>query len=191
VTEIILLLKERGISEQAATNIQSLGEELRAYTIEHGTEFAALAEVESGIQVGEVLGGSASAIDIAPHLNAMKTDRQYVHIHTHPSSSAFSDTDARTFVFNSQIKVMTVVGNDGTWYILSKRVDFVPVIPQHIVDVYRHEVNALIPRYLPLVQRGEMPEQAAWREHIHEAWQSIAQRLRLLLYDRVEPQRGG
>ncbi len=83
------------------------------------------------------------------------------------------------------MQVMSIIGGDGTWYILSRQTRFNILTRQQISNVYDTEIEALVPRYRQLVQEGEMTLGAAWREHTHEAWQSIARRLGLW-YDRVE-----
>jgi len=76
-----------------AREIVQLGETLRNLTQTNSMEFAAMLDAERGTQIGAILGGVSQSVDIGPHLNAMRAERQYVHLHTHPANSSFSDTD--------------------------------------------------------------------------------------------------
>ncbi len=84
---------------------------------------------------------------------------------------------------------MGVIGIDGTWYLLSPTVNTVAILPENLAVAYNDTVQRLKPRYIPLVQRGELTPEAAWREHTHVAWQILVTQLHLR-YDRIEPQKG-
>ena len=50
----------------------------------------------------------------------MQPGRRYAALHTHASSTAFSDEDVVVLVGNDLLHTVAAVGFDGTWYILSK-----------------------------------------------------------------------
>lgn len=45
-------------------------------------------------------------------------------IHNHPSTGTFSGEDFKTFCMNKSLYIMSVVGNDGSVYLLIKNYDF-------------------------------------------------------------------
>jgi hypothetical protein len=61
----------------------------RETDVEHGLAF----DAESGRQVGDDAVGERSAIELGPLLGAMKRDRAYAVVHTHPSDGPFSTRD--------------------------------------------------------------------------------------------------
>ncbi len=182
---LIYRLLDHGIGDRAAREVVRIGEVLRIRTQEHGTEFAAMVDVESGAQIGDILGGVTQSVDTGPHLNAMRAGRQYVHLHTHPSSSAFSRQDAAILISNNSIQTMGVIGSDGTWYLLSRATQTIVSIRSTFI-AYNQAIQSLETHYEALVQRREVTQEAAWREHSHEAWQRIATQVHLR-YDRIEP----
>ena len=93
--------------------------------------------------------------------------------------------DVDIFLAHSPLRIMVVLGADGTWYVLSQRFPGVPNRPA-VLDAFRDAVLALRPKYLGLISSGGMSQQAAWREHTHEAWTIVAA-LADLRYDRIEP----
>ncbi len=48
----------------------------------------------------------------------------YLVMHNHPSTGTFSGEDFKTFCNNDSIYIMTVVGNDGCVYVLTKDTNF-------------------------------------------------------------------
>ncbi len=164
-----------------------LGEELRQRTEQASTEFAALIEAGTGRQVGGILGGQTTAVDIEPHLDALRLGRQYVHLHTHPGSSSLSDADGSILLAHSPLRALAVIGRDRTWYILSKRPGQPTAGPAEGVLAYREALHALLPKYRQLVQSGRLDAATAWRQHTHEAWERVAPALGLR-YDRIQGQ---
>lgn len=49
---------------------------------------------------------------------------QLMFIHNHPSTGTFSGEDFKTFCMNKSLYIMSVVGNDGSVYLLIKNYDF-------------------------------------------------------------------
>ncbi|SFC42294.1 hypothetical protein [Butyrivibrio sp. YAB3001] len=54
------------------------------------------------------------------------TKNSLLLLHNHPSTGTFSARDLRTFCNNDSLYIMTVVGNDGSVYVLMKNVGFDP-----------------------------------------------------------------
>lgn len=60
--------------------------------------------------------------------NKLKTGSRHslLLLHNHPSTGTFSGQDFKTFCENDSLYLMTVVGNDGSVYVLIKQFDFDP-----------------------------------------------------------------
>jgi Cu/Zn superoxide dismutase len=91
--EALLLLRRHGRRLRTAQTVARLGEALRERTEQTGLEYAALVDDGTGEQVGEVLVGETSHVNLRPHLAALQPGRRYGHVHTHPGSTTFSDLD--------------------------------------------------------------------------------------------------
>ena len=178
-------LRRHRMSLATIRTVARLGHELRERTEQAGREFAALVEAGSGRQIGTILGGETTSADIELHLDAMRPDRPYVHLHTHPTSSSFSDLDASMLLTHAPLRAIVAIGGDGTWYVLSKSPGRRPASPARGMLAYREALYALLPKYQRLVQSGQLDDAAAWRQHTHEAWEQVAPALGLR-YDRFE-----
>jgi hypothetical protein len=143
-------------------------------------------DAASGERLGAIIEGQHDTIDIQSHYAAMRPERRYVQLHTHPRSSAPGRADAAIVIRRAAIASVVVAGGDGSWYVLSK----VPGAEPADVDTMRRrwvEVHDTLDRlYGPLVEAGVVDVEAAWRAETHEIWQRIAADLRLR-YDRLEP----
>ncbi len=76
-----------------------------------------------------VKGKEAGNADIADNPDAKEalqtsSKNSLLLLHNHPSSGTFSGTDFVTFCFNASLYLMTIVGNDGTVYVLIKDSNF-------------------------------------------------------------------
>ncbi len=109
-----LLVEHHGLNAQAAAALILWGERLRARTERHGVEFAVSFDADSGARLRGVLRGDVRGVEVEPHLRAMRPGRRYVVLHTHPTSSSFSDADAATFLVHGGLSAMAAVGVDGT-----------------------------------------------------------------------------
>ena len=184
-SEVVRTLQEHGLSPAAARAAEAIGANLRQRTLGRAVELAAMLDADTGVAVGAVLGGAQASVDIRPHLDAMQLRRSYLSIHTHPGSSSFSPQDVDILLTHVPLRVMAVVGADGTWYVLSQRYLGVPNRPA-VLDAFRDAVLAQRSKYLGLINSGTMSRRAAWRQHTHEAWTIVAAPAGLR-YDRIEP----
>jgi len=185
---VIQQLREYGLATPVAHQIAQLGETLRARTQESGTEFAVMVDADSGVRIGDILGGGTNQIDISAHTGAMRPGRRYIHLHTHPRSSSFSDTDLGTMVTNRQIHTMVVVGADSTWYLVARTATTPPVLPSALYQVWQEAARALHPQYNLIVTRGTMTPGAAVREYSHVILEIVASQFDFR-YTRVETRR--
>ena len=70
--------------------------------------------------------GNADIADNPEAKEALQTSSKnsLLLLHNHPSAGTFSGTDFVTFCFNVSLYMMTIVGNDGTVYVLIKDTGF-------------------------------------------------------------------
>ena len=188
VDHIRAALQDHGLSDVAAQAAVRAGAALRARTEEHGAEFAAFLDADSGRRVGRVLGGTASEVDVGQLPRAMRAEREYVARHTHPNPASFTDADADAdaalFLMFPRIRVAAVVGPAGTWHILSIASGQTRPNPVTVAQALHAELAALKPSYLARVQVGAMTGREALGELTHRAWIQVADRFELR-YDRL------
>jgi hypothetical protein len=189
---VMAALERRGVSAAAARAAWALGGSLRLRTrllrlAGIRREFAGMAGAQTGAQVGPIIRGQGDRIDIGRQLatmHTMQSEQRYVSIHTHPGSSAFSADDAALLVVHPTIRVAVVVGADGTWYLLDLPPGQPALDEAALRSAYRAALEALVPKYLDLVQSRRLTRAAAWLAHSHEIWEqaALAHGLR---YDRI------
>ena len=183
--EVLLLLRSHGLRLRAAQMVARLGEALRQRTEQTGLEYAALVDDGTGEQVGEVLEGETSHVNLRPHLTALQPGRRYAHVHTHPGSTTFSADDLSILLAHPPLRTPIVVGADGSWYFLSKLRGQPTANPEEGIAEWLDEFATLTLRYSGLVQSGVLTRAHALRRQAYEALGNIAPRLRLR-YDRLE-----
>lgn len=54
MSEVVQALQAYGLGKTAAQAAHTLGQKLRARTLHHGTEFAAIADMATGVGVGQI-----------------------------------------------------------------------------------------------------------------------------------------
>lgn len=147
-------------------------------------ELVALVNAASGAQLGGVLSGAHDLVERGPLLLRMAPYERYACVHTHPDGGSFSPEDAALVVRFRAVCVITAVGGQGTWYVLSPDPDHMPGPPNEVYATYKQTFDALGPKCLQLVQAGALTRLEAQRQHTHEVWIPIAAALGLR-YDRV------
>lgn len=169
------LLVRHGLSERAARAAVEVGARLRARTQRHGVKFAALLDADSG----ELRGGIARGTDnevTAAHIGHMRAGHEYLAVHTHPSSAAFSHADAALFVPFSQLRALAVVGTNGTWYLLS----IPPTRPRRdfagLDQAVAVEFVVLRPTYVARRDAGELTSAEVLKAAVHQAWLNVSVR---------------
>lgn len=66
---------------------------------------------------------AGSNTDYIKALSIIK-DSELIFMHSHPNGDTFSYTDINTFINTPTLGVLTVIGNNGNIYVLSKEYDF-------------------------------------------------------------------
>ncbi len=183
---VAVLLRSHGASVQAARTTAQIGEDLRQRMGQTAIELAALIDATTGQQIGEVLRGSVDRVHLRPHLAALQPGRRYVHVHTHPASSSFSDDDLAILLDRVEIRAIVVVGRDATWYFLSK----VRGRPTVDADTGRALWNIRFAEIArpdhALIAQGILPSSEALRREVHETMTRLAPEIGLR-YDHLEP----
>lgn len=148
-------------------------------------EFAAMVDAQTGEQVGPICSGAPDEVDATP-LFAAAQGRQVVSIHTHPGSSAFSPRDAQVFFSEPAIRVLIVMGVDGTLYVLSAdpATSKDRALAFTIEERYERVALELADVYRALRRQGYLTRAEAWREQTHETWVRLSRELGLR-YDRT------
>lgn len=132
-----------------------------------------------------IVRGAESEIT-AVHLSRMRGGREYLILHTHPSSAAFSQADAALFVPFPQLRVLAVIGADGTWYVLSIPPTRSRAELAGLDQAVAAEFVALRLAYVARRDAGVITSAEALRMLLHQVWLNMAERLGVR-YDRLEP----
>jgi hypothetical protein len=148
-------------------------------------EHAALIDALTGEQVGNVLAGSEDRLDLRPHLDLLQPGRRYVHVHTHPAGSSFSDLDLTVLLAYVEIRTLVVVAQDGAWYFLSK-VRGQPSADPGTGGALWNTCFALMAQpHHALIARGILSHDEALRDEVHETMIRLAPEIGLR-YDWLE-----
>lgn len=147
-------------------------------------EHAGTVDAQSGRRLGAIAAGAHRSVDIGPQLQAAQGHRA-ASVHTHPGSSSFSTDDVQLLLEEAVLEVVTAVGADGTWYVVSIEPRGTPPPVPHMETQYDVAMQLRARPYRALVRLGVLTRDEAWRELTHVAWQVIAPALGLR-YDRIE-----
>jgi len=172
--DVIAALRAHGLSALAAASLWRIARVLLLNSRRRGREYSAMVDAESGVQVGPTLSGQAHQVDIRTHIAARRPGREYGHLHTHPSSGAFSDGDVRVLLSNSELRAIVAVGLDGRWYLMSRSREMSPADLWEASDQFATYFRRML-------NDATMP----MTEIPHAVWSSIANDLGLR-YDRIE-----
>jgi hypothetical protein len=179
------LLQRPGFPETVASILVAAGEGLRQMAWRTGLEHAASFDIDTGAPAGPLRAGSAHHVDLADQIAAMRLGHRYLAMHTHASSSPFSDDDLELLLRNDQIRTVIAIGANGTWYVLSKRARGATAPATVAVIAFRRALASLSPHYLAKVVAGQLTSEQALREALRIIWERIAPLLGLR-YDQVD-----
>lgn len=135
-------------------------------------EHAVMLDADSGDQLGGLLVGTRFEIELGQHLSAMRPDREYVSVHSHPSDGSFSRRDGALLYRYPRVRA-NVVGRRGTVYLLSRLADSLPS-PDLMVAAFRIAHEQHTPAYERVIAERSMGERAANRLRSHAVWETIA-----------------
>ena len=113
--DAVPLVTPEGWTQEKAERLREAHREVlrRAKAEPLGTEVGAT--FLEGIIAPEYTVGKIGSVNIPDR------DKQYIAVHNHPSGQIFSKQDIENFVLNAKRRTMSVVGNDGCIYVLSKK----------------------------------------------------------------------
>lgn len=151
--------------------------------LEHGkttqTEVLIAIDADTGDEIHSAIPGDANSVifpDSLIELLRRAAKNSVVMVHNHPSSSAFSSEDLRVLSNFDSINWMTVVGHDGTRYVMRIGDGNRPT-PTEVHDSWASAVNVDFRHYQSKVISGELTRGEAWYEHSDKAMQILAKRL--------------
>lgn len=98
-----------------------------------------------------------------------------ISIHNHPSSSSFSDADLSVLSRYKSISYLTVVGHDGTKYIVKVGKGLRPT-RREISIAWKEAHDKYFDYFRRKVISGELTSQAAWKEHTHLIVKEVAEK---------------
>jgi hypothetical protein len=161
------------------------GVALRDQTLRQHSEFGVLIDADTGEQIGAVVAGTRDRLELGAALRAVRLDRRYVCVHTHPESASLSILDIALLVQHRPIAAVIAVGSNGTWYAGS--LDPAKVCPtlREVFDTYYAAYEGTIEKYVALRASGDLTRRQAARLHSHEIWERAGPALGLR-YDRLE-----
>jgi hypothetical protein len=186
--EVIALLRAHAVPAPDAPRIARAGGLLRRRTEQEGVEFAALFDLGHGSAVGAPLPGKETEIDLTPQMRLVRPGHRYLHLHTHPASSSFSDRDLRLLLGHPELRTVAVVGQDRTWYLLTKRRGQPMVSVEEGLARWRRQFRDVAQPDNALIAQGLLSEAEALVRELHETMVRLAPEIGLR-YDRLEPLR--
>ena len=110
----------RGFTKEMADRLQEAYQDILTKAMEQGdirTEVGAVFNMRME-RISEVTVGERN------HICLLSPNEAYISIHSHPDSLIFSAKDLQIFAANLNMQMMSVVGNDGTIYILQRTDDY-------------------------------------------------------------------
>lgn len=110
----------RGFTKEMADRLQEAYQDILTKAMEHEdirTEVGAVFNMRME-RISEVTVGERN------HICLLSPNEAYISIHSHPDSLIFSAKDLQIFAANLNMQMMSVVGNDGTIYILQRTDDY-------------------------------------------------------------------
>jgi hypothetical protein len=183
--QVAPLLALHGIDRSLAAQLQAAGERLLDLTRNEGVEFGLTLDIGTGHPVAAILRGSGSDLDFEAHRRLLRSNRRYVALHTHPSSTPPSHRDFLVLLSNPSVQTLIVIGADATWYIVSRDPAMKLPDEQWARATFAAAFVELRPHYASRVQAGEMTASEALTALLDAVWRVVAPRLGLR-YDRLE-----
>jgi len=166
----------KGLPKKAKEGLAKTFEE----ALEHGKKTGNECLLHIGSKNGDVvyskISGGKSSVKFPPRLieflNTAEKD-SIIQIHNHPRSSSFSPADVSVLVRFMSISNTTVIGHDGTRYLLGIGEGLRPNIGD-IEASYKASRAKYYDRFNDDVRTGKLTGDIAWKEHSHLIMQDLA-----------------
>jgi hypothetical protein len=181
---VIATLTAHGLSPAVAEAVRRLGITVRERVIREPTECGTFIDAASGAQLGEIVDGTSNRLDVSALLRAMLLEHRYVCVHGHPWDDSFSPHDVALVLRFQAVCIVSAVGKNGHWHVVSLDPDADPAAPENMLAAFNAARALVAPRYEALVQSGQMIRREAQSAATHEVWKAIVPRLGLR-YDRI------
>jgi hypothetical protein len=177
-------LVRHGVGPPAVAAVVRAAQAVRRLTREHDVEVAATVDADSGAEPAPIVRGTRRSVDVTSHLRALVPGREYVMLHSHPESESFSSRDAVWLVARPVVRVLVVVGKNGSWYLLSRD----PARPLATARALTEAVQGAYDRLSPpgdlARTRGAAGRASRLRDVSHQVWANLAAGLGFR-YDRL------
>jgi len=167
-----------GLSKPAKTSLAKALTEALEHGLKTGTECLLHIDAKTGDSVYSRIEGTINEVVLPQSLidfldNA--APNSVIQVHNHPRSSCFSVDDIRNLVYYDSLKAISVIGHDGTRYVMSigkgQRIDW---------STLQKEYNTINEKHFDYfcnqVVSGKMTEQQAWKEHSHRIVMDLAEK---------------
>jgi len=171
------------VPEQAATALALAGAVLATEARRLGVEVAAVFDRGTGRPIAPYRVGRAQEVDVTDLLETLAAGRDYVAIHTHRESTAFSDADVDLLLRTPAVQTIAAVGWDGTWHLLSKAPRSALAAPETAVTALQQALLRLVGPYRTRALAAGVSREEAARDALHRIWRLLAPALGLR-YDR-------
>lgn len=132
---------------------------------------------QKGEKAYDTLYGDESSVVLTPELKnylIFSPKNNVISIHNHPQSSSFSVYDIDVALKFESIHYSTIIGHDGTRYILNCNIGKKPSNFAELQHKYKKYNMKYYNKFFQEVTSGRMSEQAAWKEHSHLIMQDLA-----------------
>jgi len=143
-----------------------------------GTECLLSIDAKTGESVYSKIEGTSNEVtfpqSLADFLNNAAPN-SIISIHNHPSSSSFSGADLSTMSRFESISYMTVIGHDGTRYVVNIGQGLRPT-RKEISAEWEAAHDKYFDYFNNKVVSGELDPKDAWKEHSHLIMQEVAKK---------------
>lgn len=110
----------RGFTDEMADQLQEAYRDILTEAMKQGNS-----PIEAGVVFNTRMERVTTVtLGESDHIDLLSPDEPYISIHSHPDSLIFSAKDLQTFAGNSDMRMMSVVGNNGTIYTLQRTDDY-------------------------------------------------------------------
>ncbi|NPV52205.1 MAG: hypothetical protein HPY71_01625 [Firmicutes bacterium] len=164
------------LPEPAKIGLVGAWDDAQKYGLANGKEVLLHVDASTGKQMISRVEGEKSSVAFRPDIHDFLLNaaaESVLSVHNHPSSSSFSAEDLNTLCMYPSIKYMTVVGHDGTRYLVKvgkgKRPGW-----REIVYKWTQARDKDYDYFWNKVHSGEMTPEQAWYQHSHLTMEEVA-----------------
>jgi hypothetical protein len=181
-------IEVESLSAPAKISLAKALTEALEHGLKTGTECLLHIDARTGKRVYSKIEGSSNEVVFPQSLINLLNQadsNSIIQIHNHPGSSSFSVEDIGNLVVRESMNTISVIGHDGTKYVLSmgsgKRVDWITLQKD-----YKTFQKKYFNYFRDQVISGKMTNQQAWKEHSHRITTDLAEKYGWE-YRRVKP----